>query len=123
MDSIGSAERGEGGDGGMRSLPGRSIHSPLLLGFRRMSAARDSFSYLLLIAAVASALPPLTVLVASLPGLAATAIHAGPLHLETQQAAAQFLAASQGAALWLILAAMLLGNFFLVRIWASVSSL
>jgi hypothetical protein len=64
-----------------------------------------------------------TVLVASLPGLAMTAIHSGPLNLETQQAAAQFLAASQGAALWLILAALLLGNFFLVRIWASVASL
>jgi hypothetical protein len=88
-----------------------------------MSAARDMFAYVALLAAVMAAVPAVIVLGSEFFSLAMTGMHEGPFASETRQAASQFLASSQGAAIWLGLSAIMIGNFLLTRIWASVAAL
>lgn len=88
-----------------------------------MSAARDSLAYVALLTAVIAALPAVIGLSSELVSLAVIGYQAGPFATETRLAANQFMNASQGAAIWLGLSGIMMGNFLLTRIWACVAAL
>lgn len=88
-----------------------------------MAAARDSLAYVALLTAVIAAIPAVIGLSSELVGLAMIGVSEGPFAPETRYAANQFLDASQGAAIWLGLSGIMMGNFLLTRIWACVAAL
>lgn len=88
-----------------------------------MTAARDLMAYVVLLAALMAAIPALVGLSAEVVSLAIVGYNQGFFASETRQAASQFVSTSQGAAIWLGLLAIMIGNFLLTRIWACVAGL
>ena len=88
-----------------------------------MVLVRDLLAYLALALAFAAALPALLVLRPFLGDLAQSCFRFGPLGAESAKAAARLCSGDTGAILWLILAALLLGNFAILRLWGSVDRL
>jgi hypothetical protein len=88
-----------------------------------MALVRDLLAFLALMLAIAAALPALLVLRPMFVGLGKSFIQAGPLGPDSVKAAAQLCSGDSTAVLWLILAALLLGDFAILRLWRCVERL
>jgi|KBSSwiStaDraftv2_1062776.scaffolds.fasta_scaffold1438975_2 hypothetical protein len=88
-----------------------------------MALARGLLSFLALIAAGICAFPAIVTLRRPFVDVAKSVMQSG-LNEETYKAAAELCLGSKGAAVgWLTLAALMLANFALLRIWGAVAKL
>jgi hypothetical protein len=88
-----------------------------------MVVVRELLSYLVLTLALAAAVPAFFALRGGSTALVAAMADSGVLSPQAQSEAARFAATSEPGVLWLLLAAVLLVNFSLIRIWDAVANL
>lgn len=88
-----------------------------------MRFVRELLSFLALVAAALAALPTVLVIRPLASALGNELLHSGLSSDETYRAASQLCSPSQGCVGWLILSAVLLANFALLRIWSAVARL
>jgi len=100
--------------------PGRLPH---FVACKAMALVRLLLCYVALVAAAAAALPAVLVIRPFVIALGTALIHSGFSSADTYQAASQLCSSSQGSVGWLILAAVLLANYALLRVWGAVARL
>jgi hypothetical protein len=88
-----------------------------------MALVRVLLCYVVLVAAAAAALPAVLVIRPFAIALGTALIHSGFSSADSYQAASQLCSSSQGSVGWLILAAVLLANSALLRVWGAVARL
>jgi hypothetical protein len=88
-----------------------------------MALVRDLLAYLALTLAIAASLPALLVLRPLMGAAVQASLQVGPLGPESVKAAVQLCSGDTSAILWLILAALLLGDFAILRLLRSVDRL
>lgn len=88
-----------------------------------MVVVRELLSYLVLAFALVATVPAFFALRSSGTSLVAAMADSGALSSQSQAEAARFVATSEPGVMWLILAAVLLVNFSLIRIWDAVANL
>jgi hypothetical protein len=88
-----------------------------------MVVVRELLSYLVLALALVATVPAFFALRAGGTSLVAAMADSGAFSSESQAEAVRFVATSEPGAMWLILAAVLLVNFSLIRIWDAVANL
>ena len=88
-----------------------------------MALARGLLSFLALIAAAIFAFPAIVTVRSLFADVATSVMRSGLNSVATYDAAAKLCSDGQAAVGWLTLAALMLANFALLRIWGAVAKL